>query len=268
MPVPALATSSVFVMPAVRSLPVIASLVLHAGIGVGVAASVGGHARVGASSPVTTLEIDVDAPEAPALAPAVTPAPPVEAPPPETHRHSYPVAAPHDAHPHDPALHHHAAKATPRATAGPVAAPAAASPAADGASLPRFSIASGSDAPMGARAAAKTSPSGSPAGDVDGDGDTAVHGASAVDVAARLTRSVTAAYPTHARADEIEGDVGVEIVVGRDGRVVQARVVRPAGHGLDQAALVAVRGYRFSPAQRAGHTVRVRMPWSVQFRLR
>jgi TonB family protein len=99
-------------------------------------------------------------------------------------------------------------------------------------------------------------------------GDDVVHSASAVQVAARLVQSVAAAYPVHARADELEGDVGVEIVVDREGRVIDARVIRPAGHGFDDAALAAVRAYRFSPAQREGRAVRVRMPWSVQFRLR
>ena len=35
-----------------------------------------------------------------------------------------------------------------------------------------------------------------------------------------------------------------------------------------QAALDAVRAYRFTPATKDGHTVRVRMHWLVQFRLR
>jgi len=85
-----------------------------------------------------------------------------------------------------------------------------------------------------------------------------VHAASAVQVPARLVQSAAAAYPAHARADDVD----------REGRVVEARVTRPAGHGFDAAALTAVRAYRFSPAEREGHAVRVRMPWSVQFRLR
>jgi TonB family protein len=99
-------------------------------------------------------------------------------------------------------------------------------------------------------------------------GDDVVVAASSVQVAARLVQSVAAAYPAGARSDDIEGEVGVEIVLDREGRVIEARVVRPAGHGFDEAALKAVRAYRFSPAQREGHTVRVRMPWTVQFRLR
>lgn len=92
--------------------------------------------------------------------------------------------------------------------------------------------------------------------------------AAQVGVPARLLASAPLVYPARARAAEIEGDVEVEIVVDTRGRVVDARVARPAGYGLDEAALVAVRGYRFSPASRDGAAVRVRMRWSVQFQLR
>ena len=51
------------------------------------------------------------------------------------------------------------------------------------------------------------------------------------------------------------------------GEVESARVVRGMGHGLDEAALGAARGFRFSPAMKAGRPVHVRMGWSVQFRL-
>jgi protein TonB len=74
-------------------------------------------------------------------------------------------------------------------------------------------------------------------------------------------------YPDAARAAGIEGDVRLELVVGVSGAVESARVVRGIGHGLDEAALRAVRQFRFAPASKAGHAVRVRMGWSVQFRL-
>ena len=90
----------------------------------------------------------------------------------------------------------------------------------------------------------------------------------AVSAPAKLVSSVTAAYPADARADDVEGDVGLEIVVDVEGRVVDARVVTRAGHGFDESALAAIRRYRFSAAQRDGRNVRVRMPWNVQFRLR
>jgi TonB family protein len=276
-----------------RSVPVIASVVLHASLAAGlVATAAAGHARVGATAPSAELTVDVDtlvsrvviepAPVVPVAAPSAPLAAKDEPPP--THTHPYPVDPSHDAHPHDPSLRHdeappvehdhdhdhdQAAPSSERAHAEP----AAAAPAlvATGSTLPKFDLSAGSGAPTGVRVAGSGSGSGALSGAGTGPGaggDEVVHAASSVQVSARLVQSVVAAYPVHARADEVEGDVGVEIVVDREGRVIDARVTRPAGHGFDEAALVAVRAYRFSPAQREGRPVRVRMPWSVQFRLR
>ena len=260
-----------------RAVPVIASVVLHASIAVGLVAAIGGHSRAGTNAPVATLEVAVDVEtEAPLLAP-VTPPAREEAPePPPTHTHPYPVDPSHDAHPHDPSLHHTEAAPAHHHDHDdddhhPAAEPAQAAPAmtSEGAGLPHFTIASGSGAPMGAHVAANaTGTAGGTGTATSGAGDDVIVPAASVQVAAHLVRSVTAAYPVHARADDEEGEVGLEIVVDREGRVVDARVSRPAGHGFDEAALVAIRAYRFSPAMREGHAVRVRMPWTVQFRLR
>jgi len=88
-----------------------------------------------------------------------------------------------------------------------------------------------------------------------------------VDGRARLVRGVAPAYPASARADGVEGDVRLELVVGLAGSVESARVTRGVGHGLDEAALRAVNQFRFAPATQGGHAVRVRMGWSMQFRL-
>ena len=267
-----------------RAVPVVASVVLHASLAVGLVASAAGHSRAGASAPAATIELAVDIEtEAPVLVPEPPPAPAStadKAAAAPTHTHPYPVDPSHDARPHDPSEHHDEAAAAhhQETPAHHDHEPAAAAPAlvADGAVLPRFTLATGSGTPAtGTYVAAGglgTGTSASPAGHShdghDGAGDDVIIAASAVQVPARLAHSVTAAYPAHARADDVEGDVAVEIVVDREGRVIDARVLRPAGHGFDEAALSAVRAYRFSPAQREGHAVRVRMPWSVQFRLR
>lgn len=74
-------------------------------------------------------------------------------------------------------------------------------------------------------------------------------------------------YPDEARAAEVETDVPVDIVVDATGSVIDARVGRPVGFGLDEAALDTVRRTRFHPARRQGHPVAVRMRWTMQFRL-
>jgi protein TonB len=84
---------------------------------------------------------------------------------------------------------------------------------------------------------------------------------------ARLVTRAGVVYPPEARAQEIETDVRVEIVVDETGRVVAARSLSNAGYGLDDAALRAIRRYRFAPATKDGRPVRIRMRWTVQFRL-
>ena len=45
-----------------------------------------------------------------------------------------------------------------------------------------------------------------------------------------------------------KGTVGVMAVIGADGRVIDAKVVKPLGLGLDENALIAVKTWRFKPA--------------------
>jgi periplasmic protein TonB len=85
---------------------------------------------------------------------------------------------------------------------------------------------------------------------------------------ARLTGSLSPAYPPAARAQDVEADVVMSIVVGSTGRVTDVRIARAAGYGFDDAALRAVREARFVPARRQGRPVAVRMRWTVTFRLR
>jgi protein TonB len=61
--------------------------------------------------------------------------------------------------------------------------------------------------------------------------------------------------------------VPLEIVVDERGAVISARGTSRAGFGLDEAARAAVVAYRFTPARRGGAPVRVRVRWTVSFRL-
>jgi TonB family protein len=90
---------------------------------------------------------------------------------------------------------------------------------------------------------------------------------SQVSAPARLVARAPLVYPPAARAEQIETDVHVELVVDAAGHVVGARALTNAGYGLEGAALASVRGYRFSPAMKDGRAVAVRMRWTVQFRL-
>jgi protein TonB len=90
---------------------------------------------------------------------------------------------------------------------------------------------------------------------------------SGVSSRARLLGGSPPEYPSAARTAGVEADVPLEIVVSSAGAVVDARPLRHVGYGLDEAALRAVRAFRFTPARREGREVAVRMRWVVDFRL-
>jgi TonB family protein len=100
-----------------------------------------------------------------------------------------------------------------------------------------------------------------------GEDDSETYAEAGVSSRARLLEGTPPEYPPAARAAAVEADLPLELVVDARGTVVDARLLRHAGYGLDEAALHAVRAYRFIPAQRAGRGVSVRMRWVVNFRL-
>ena len=83
-----------------------------------------------------------------------------------------------------------------------------------------------------------------------------------------LLREVKPDYTEEARRLGIRGDVVMEIVVRRDGRVGDVRVLRGLGHGLDERAVAAVRQWMFSPATRRGTPVDVLVEVAMEFKLR
>jgi len=219
--------------------------------------------RDDAVSVEVTTEVQVQvtpAPEAPAPEPTASPAADHAAHWP-THTHPYPVAADHDWTPHDPNLVHVHAPLAHDAPANPQAPAQAAPVLTAGDDTPTFTIAvsTGDGDAHGAVSSAGTAApreeSNEPVAEQSVDGP------------ARLVRGVAPSYPEAARAAGIEGDVRLELVVSTSGAVESARVVRGVGHGLDEAAVQAVRQFRFAPATRERRAVRVRMGWSMQFRL-
>lgn len=88
-----------------------------------------------------------------------------------------------------------------------------------------------------------------------------------VDVAARLVAGTPPAYTASAEAAGVEASVPVELVIDTAGAVKSAVLLAHVGYGLDEAALAAVRKYRFAPARRGGKAVSVRMRWVVRFEL-
>ena len=73
-------------------------------------------------------------------------------------------------------------------------------------------------------------------------------------------------YPHEAFAKKIEGIVTLEILIDERGRVAEARVLNSIPL-LDQAALDAVRAWRFQPATRAGRPVAALARAPITFRI-
>ena len=66
-------------------------------------------------------------------------------------------------------------------------------------------------------------------------------------------------YTEEARQAGIEGTVILDLVVGEDGRPRDIKVVQGLAHGLTGAAIAALRRCRFTPGERSGARVAVRL---------
>jgi TonB family protein len=237
-----------------------ASAAVHAGVGLA-------FALVGHGVPargVAPVELPIEMIDAPRASP-VADDEPVQAreegtrhtPAAHAHRHPYPVLAHHDATPHDPSIVHAPLGAAP--PSAPAAAPdTLAAPPAPA----RFAMNLGSAAIATGGASSPRGSAGAPPRALEILSDASVASR------ARLVYGPPPPYPSDARAAEIEADVPLEIVVDARGTVVDARVTRPAGYGLDEAALRAARARNGRRARRGDHAVAVRMRWSMEFRLR
>jgi TonB family protein len=86
----------------------------------------------------------------------------------------------------------------------------------------------------------------------------------------RLIRQVKADYTDAAIRARIQGVVGLKCIVERDGSVGPVRVVRSldAASGLDEAAVAAVKQWRFAPGTKNGAPVRVEINVEMSFSLR
>ena len=251
-----------------RWLPLAASGVLHAS-----ALLAAGHAALSDAAPSESISAPLSAEtvidvETQALAtPKQVAAEPKSASVPRQHRHSYPVPATHDLTPHDPNLKHLPLPVpAPQIVQVPDIAPAAPAPDLPAAppepQAPRFALRAMASALAGEPAPASS------ASERLATEASQTFSEREVDEPARLRSTVSAVYPEAARSASIEADVAVELVVDASGRVVSAKALSAPGYGLEEAALATVRGYRFTPARRAGQPVRVRLRSTVSFRLR
>lgn len=72
-------------------------------------------------------------------------------------------------------------------------------------------------------------------------------------------------YPEMMRRDGVDGSVTVEFVVGTDGRVLHAEVVKWSHREFVEPAVRAVREWRFEPGKQNGRKVKFRMAVPIEF---
>ena len=83
-----------------------------------------------------------------------------------------------------------------------------------------------------------------------------------------LVEEVQAPYPEEAILMEIEGTVRLSLGIDREGSCAKSRFLRKLGHGLDEAAVNAVRKFRWKPALgNDGKAVAFRIQYNYTFRL-
>lgn len=80
-----------------------------------------------------------------------------------------------------------------------------------------------------------------------------------------VVSEVKPSYPADAMAVGAEGSVELECVVNTDGSVGDVRVVRPLYPLLDEAALAAIKQWRFKPGLREGQPVPVLVTVEMTF---
>lgn len=85
--------------------------------------------------------------------------------------------------------------------------------------------------------------------------------------APEVIKRVEIIYPEMAKKAGIEGIVIVEAVIDRKGNVKSVRVLKPLPMGLDEAAVTAIKQWKFKPATLDGKPVEVFFNLSVNARL-
>lgn len=82
-----------------------------------------------------------------------------------------------------------------------------------------------------------------------------------------VLKSIEPQFSQAARGAQVAGNVLVYLQVNEQGQPVHVRLLHPLGLGLDESALVAVKGYKFKPAMEDGRPVAIEMNVDVNFRI-
>ncbi|MFN7130483.1 MAG: energy transducer TonB [Myxococcales bacterium] len=82
-----------------------------------------------------------------------------------------------------------------------------------------------------------------------------------------LVGEVKAPFPEEARKLGMEGEVLLKLTIDATGKVVAARVLKGAGYGFDEAALQAVKKFRFKPGTEGGEAIITEINYTYTFLL-
>lgn len=80
-----------------------------------------------------------------------------------------------------------------------------------------------------------------------------------------LQSEIRIPYPPEAREKRIQGAVIMELLIDSQGVVREAKLVSGPGAGLNEAALNAVRSFKFKPARIQEQSVAVRIRYAYRF---
>ena len=83
--------------------------------------------------------------------------------------------------------------------------------------------------------------------------------------APKLLKFVKAVYPPSALKAGLQASVELMITLDKKGAVTRAKVTRPAGRGFDEAALAALRQFKFSPAEVDGKPSPIQIVYVYNF---
>ena len=74
-------------------------------------------------------------------------------------------------------------------------------------------------------------------------------------------------YSEIARYESLQGNATIKVMIDKEGKVINTRVVKPLGLGLDEKSQATIMGWTFHPATRNGEPVTVELNVEVAFRV-
>ena len=82
-----------------------------------------------------------------------------------------------------------------------------------------------------------------------------------------VIKKVDAVYPKEAISANISGPVTMNVLIAKTGTVLDVKVVKGLGHGLDEAAVAALKQFVFKPAKIHDEPVAVLVRYTYRFTL-